>query len=340
MVLLRDLRLPIFRDINTKVIPAALRLIKDQYQLTRYYQLKPYTKTFTITLGLPYGFKMEERIVTGAGVLKIEDIYSHWRFEKSLAANRPSTETSTENHNVSKVDVSQILEINEPAVIKPKGRPPGDRGKRRTAAQRAFDNSTRRGASGFEYSQRPEALATTASQVAEQEERAQADAFFGAPSLPGPLAQSPRRRGGRSRAVTARGGSTHGGRGRGRSGYTSAAGAAGGGVATPAYATGALAYVLSMLSQELGREKSSVCKDCVFERFGMRWIDKIHGILSDSKKKILAIWRSSLGKLSTWFLANVDLLALHICAPVPWSCPRSLSLGNAPGGILAALSLI
>ncbi|KAL2058674.1 hypothetical protein ABVK25_001404 [Lepraria finkii] len=52
------------------------------------------------------------------------------------------------------------------------------------------------------------------------------------------LAQTPRRRGGRSRAATARGGSTHGGRGRGRSGYTGAAGAAGGGVAIPAYATG------------------------------------------------------------------------------------------------------
>ena len=134
MVLPRDLRLPIFRDINTKVTPAALRLMKDQYQLTRYHQLKPCTKTFTTTLGLPCGHKMEERMATGAGVLKIEDIHSHWRFEKSLAANRPSTEASTQNHNVNKVDISQILEINEPAVIKPKGRLPGARGKRRTAA--------------------------------------------------------------------------------------------------------------------------------------------------------------------------------------------------------------
>ena len=39
--------------------------------------------------------------------------------------------------------------------------------------------------------------------------------------------------------------------------------------------------------------------------------------LSYSKKKVLAIYRSTLGKFSTWFLANVDFLALHICAPVP-----------------------
>ena len=168
MVLSRDLRLPIFRDINTKVIPSALRLIKDQYQLTRNNQLKPCTKTFTTTLGLPYGYKMEERMATGAGVLKIEDIHSHWRFEKSLAANRPSTETSTQNYNVNEVDISQLLEINESVVIIPKGRPPGARGKRRTAAaERAFDNSTRREASGFEHNQRPEALAITTSQVAE-----------------------------------------------------------------------------------------------------------------------------------------------------------------------------
>ena len=74
-----------------------------------------------------------------------------------------TTETSTQNHNVNKADTSQLLEINEPAVIMPKGRLLGAHSKRRTAAERAFDNSVRREASGFEYNQCPEALATTAS---------------------------------------------------------------------------------------------------------------------------------------------------------------------------------
>ncbi|KAL2055962.1 hypothetical protein ABVK25_003604 [Lepraria finkii] len=56
-----------------------------------------------------------------------------------------TTETSTQNHNVNK------------------GRLLGAHSKRRTAAERAFDNSVRREASGFEYNQCPEALATTAS---------------------------------------------------------------------------------------------------------------------------------------------------------------------------------
>ena len=48
--------------------------------------------------------------------------------------NYPSTKASTQNYNVNKVDISQILKINKPAVIKPKGRPPGARSKRRIAA--------------------------------------------------------------------------------------------------------------------------------------------------------------------------------------------------------------
>ena len=56
--------------------------------------------------------------------------------------------------------------------------------------------------------------------------------------------------------------------------------------------------------------------------------------MSDSKKEVLAIWRKFCGRLST-FLANVDLLALHICA---LELLPELAVRGSPGMVLAALS--
>lgn len=129
----------------------------------------------------------------------------------------------------------ELLHVNEPAIAKPPGRPPGATNKNKRTPQQAFEDSTQREPSRFEYVQaeRQRQVAITASQIAEEEEIARLDALYadrdaaaalqsdeagreahaGATSRVGrPLQQPVRRRGGRGGVATPRAGrATRGG---------------------------------------------------------------------------------------------------------------------------------
>ena len=224
-------RIPLFRDLLGKVTPFALRKMLPQYLLIQNNQIKACTKTFTTTVGLPCAHKMEARGLGSDQVLKLEDIHVHWHI-------RLANESE---------DLDDLLRVNEPTTVRPPGRPLGARNKRRR--NQPDNKDTRRDPSGFEYSralfeqavanlegrttQEPHiepsggpsdhpidppidpALAghITANGVAQQEEEALANAFFGPP----PAQQRGRGRGGRARGGGRGGGRTRGGgRGGGR----------------------------------------------------------------------------------------------------------------------------
>ena len=109
-----------------------------QYVLLEKHEMKPCTRVFTTTIRLPYAHKIEERQRDPGKVLKLKDIHTHWHL-KVINQN----ENRTEN-------VDALLEIHEPNTIRPAGRPPGARNKRRR--QRDPEDSTTRDPSGFEYS--------------------------------------------------------------------------------------------------------------------------------------------------------------------------------------------
>ena len=211
-------RTPLFRDLLGKVSPFALRLMLPQYLLIQNDQMKACTKTFSTTLGLPCAHKMEECGLGADQGLRLEDIHVHWHLR--LANNDGD-------------DLDDFLRVNEPATVRPTGRPPGARNKRRRV--HSDYESTRRDPSGFEYSRElfVQAVANverrtneerrnepssgpsdppinlpidpaltgplTAHGVAQQEEEARANAFFG------PTTQE--RGGGRARGRGGRGGS-------------------------------------------------------------------------------------------------------------------------------------
>ena len=139
MRLSKDLRrVPLFRDLFAKVAPFALRQMLPQYNLIEKQQMKPCTKAFTTTMGLPCAHKMEERMQEPGGVLRLEDIHTHWHLKVT---------DQSEDRDES---LDDLLQVNEPNTIRPAGRPPGARNKRRR--QRDPEASTTRDPSGFEYS--------------------------------------------------------------------------------------------------------------------------------------------------------------------------------------------
>ena len=203
MRLPQHLKKPIFRDLYTKVSPFALKEMLPQYLKVINHHMKPCTRYFTTTMGLPCAHVMEQRMLEAAGVLKLEDIHSHWRLDKENDDTRSNT--INENANVSDEDGAntELLLINEPAIAKPLGRPPGAKNKKRTRYE-AFEDSTQREPSGFERTQ------------ASGRKRAQGASQGGA-------------RGGEARGGARGGASGRGARGRGARGGASGRGARGGG---------------------------------------------------------------------------------------------------------------
>lgn len=138
------------------------------------------TKIFTTTIGLPCAYCIQNCFYNQAGgrVLKLEDIHSYWRFVKSLRhatrqAKKQENNYTNDDNNDRAIDVDStsspiilegdILRVQEPAIVKVKGRPAGGLNRvwarasqRLTAAQRrqrAFHESTQREPSDFEYAQ-------------------------------------------------------------------------------------------------------------------------------------------------------------------------------------------
>ena len=140
-------------------------------------------------MGLPCAHEIQARWYDRAGgnVLKLEDIHPHWHFEKPPQARlmMSQEERDQNDHTLGDNTLNEatiisgtpppalslpaedpdlpddLLRINEPAIVKRKGRPPGALNKawappamRLTPAQKrlqqAYENSTRRDPSAFE----------------------------------------------------------------------------------------------------------------------------------------------------------------------------------------------
>jgi len=174
--------LSIFRDLTAFVTPFALKAVNAQFKRLKCEPtaIVRCTGTFTRTMGLPCAHKIQERWYDRAGgnVLKLEDIHPHWRFTKP-PQTRQATEEQ-EDYNMGGNDVTEvrgtppgtppppsspedrtvpdnILRVQEPAVVKPKGRPRGSLNKAWAAPsqsqrrrQIAFANSTQRTLFAFE----------------------------------------------------------------------------------------------------------------------------------------------------------------------------------------------
>jgi len=164
----------IFRDLYGFITPFALRKIRDHYKriCAQPTAIVVCTNTFTKTMGLPCAHKIQERLYESGGVLKLEDIHTHWMYTKPQRATRQAEEEEADHTMGGNDDVEvggtpsspprNVLLIQEPAVVKAKGRPRGAQNRlwagaapsRSTASQRrrqqAFENFTQREPSSFE----------------------------------------------------------------------------------------------------------------------------------------------------------------------------------------------
>ena len=140
-----DLRGRIFRDIAAHVTPFALRRVLDHYNKLNAKEPKDYTNSFTTVSRLPYIHRVQARMAEGAGVIHIDDIHPHWRYEKPAASYTRSALAKTEDLQQ---PIDPLLAIYEPAVARPKGRPQGPI-ELPTRTELAFQQSTRREPSKF-----------------------------------------------------------------------------------------------------------------------------------------------------------------------------------------------
>jgi hypothetical protein len=170
------LRASILRDLVAHVTPFALHKVMEQYNLITITEepLSRCTNVFTRTLSLPCAHRIQRRIydTAGGGVLKIEDIHPHWRFEGSAvnlsvdsseftpeATPEATSETfdAEMNYDIPTSSLSNLsdplLQVQNPAVIRPKGRPVGARGRRGVRRQQEFEDSTQREFSQYELVQ-------------------------------------------------------------------------------------------------------------------------------------------------------------------------------------------
>jgi len=175
--------LSIFRDLTAFVTPFALKAVNAQFKRLKSEPtaIVSCTNTFTKTMGLPCAHKIQERWYdrVDSNVLKLKDIYSYWRFAKPSQARQATARQ--EDHAIRGDDVTEvqgtppeilpppssspedrglsddILRVQEPAVVKSKGRPRGLLNKAWAAPsqsqrrrQMTFENSTQRTSSAFE----------------------------------------------------------------------------------------------------------------------------------------------------------------------------------------------
>ena len=166
------LRAAIYRDLGAYVTPFALREVQEQYKrlLTaeeKNVSLPACTETFKRVMGLPSAHVIEERRADseGGGVLKLADVHPHWRFKKPNRHYREPEEFVNVDEEEEDDTPAQdpLLQIQNPKTVPTKGRPRGSQNRNKSKAtrgrnraeeqQRAFDNSTRRESSRFEYTE-------------------------------------------------------------------------------------------------------------------------------------------------------------------------------------------
>jgi len=125
-----DVNIPIFAELIGKVTPYALRKILVQYQRLSTLPLPRCSTAFTSSMGLPCAHIIQDRRQQKEDI-HLSDIHLHWHF------TRPDPNT------LGAVELGPLL-VREPAIVKPKGRPPGSKNKLKPAS------STTRNPSFFE----------------------------------------------------------------------------------------------------------------------------------------------------------------------------------------------
>ena len=144
-----ELRVPWLRDVLPHVTPYALRKIFHHWKDIIKQQedegiQKSCTKTFTTIMGLPCGHDVIELLKSDPpGVIKLDDIHPHWRYQKPQV-----TAEGLEEVVGALEDVDPLLRVRDPAVVRTKGRPTGSGNKRKAAEH---ERSTHRDLSGFEH---------------------------------------------------------------------------------------------------------------------------------------------------------------------------------------------
>ena len=66
-----------FRDVISRVIPFVLYRMLNQYKKIVIGELKNCINSFITIFGLLYVYRIKARMKEGAGIISIEDIYSH-----------------------------------------------------------------------------------------------------------------------------------------------------------------------------------------------------------------------------------------------------------------------
>ncbi len=163
------LRVPILRDLIAYATSSALHKVVKQYNLITLTEgpLPRCTNVFTTTLRLPCAHRIQNRIYDRAGgeVLKIEDVHPHWHFEGSAAMfpmPEPTLEATPEPSDVEMNDedtssphlpglANPLLQVQTPAIIRPKGRPVGAKGRRGVRRQQESEDFTQRDTSQYEH---------------------------------------------------------------------------------------------------------------------------------------------------------------------------------------------
>ncbi len=175
-------RMSIFRDLYGFVTPFALRKICDHYKRIcgQSTAIEPCTSIFTRTMRLSCAHKIQERLYNRAddGALKLQDIHRHWLYTKSpraatarakeqenntMGGHQGDDEGDDEHIEMQGTPSSpQILQIQEPAIVRVKDRSPGSQNRlwagvtspQPTASQRrrqqTFEDFTQRQPFGFE----------------------------------------------------------------------------------------------------------------------------------------------------------------------------------------------
>ena len=152
----------IFRDVTAFVTHFALLQVFEQYKrlCCEPTAIPACTGTFSKIMRLPCAHKIQERWYDRAngGVLKLENFHLHWQYIKPPAQEEdieiPGTSSPSSAFEV-------ILRVQEPAVVRVKGRPPGALNRARIGSEfipppstsqqrRQQARSTRREPSGFE----------------------------------------------------------------------------------------------------------------------------------------------------------------------------------------------
>ena len=117
---LHDINIPIFAELIGKVTPFALRKILIQYQCLSTLPLPKCTNMFTQSMGLPCAHTILDHCFQKEDI-HLSDVHLHWHFD------HPNINT------VSSVQLGPLL-VHEPAIIKPKGHPPGSKNKQKVAS--------------------------------------------------------------------------------------------------------------------------------------------------------------------------------------------------------------